>query len=142
MAKAKKKAGAKPRAAKAATPPPIQTPGRKFAVVRTVTLPVLALKIESPAYVTFRGTPRGSEADGYLLEVMELESQTVMDLAVPPKLAAALKAGYSGEDGHNPLTDHKSFCIVRHAQHDRKNAFGFTVEEIDPAQRIEAPPQS
>lgn len=140
MAKKKQPARKAPKAAKPAAEPAAVVPGRKFAVVRTVTLPVLALKIESPAYVTFRGTPRPDGHGGYLLEVLELESQTVMDLEVPAKLAAAIKAGYTGEGEDNPLIEHKSFCIVRHAAHARKNKYGYTVEEIDPTQPAESAP--
>jgi hypothetical protein len=139
MAKAKKTARKAPKAAAASVSPPPTAPGRKFAVVRTVTLPVLALKIEAPAYVTLRGVPRPQGDGGYLLEVLELESNSVMDLEVPEKLAAAIKAGYTGDEGSNPLTEHKSFCIIRHAAHARKNKFGYTVEEIDPSQPTAAP---
>lgn len=124
MAKAKKPARKAP---KAPAVLPAQTPGRKFATVRAVTLPRLALKIEKPSYVTIRAAiPRRDPAGPFLAQVLDLETDTVMELEVPEKLAAVFTANYpDGPDG-------KSFCIVRHARHDRKNEFGFTVEEIDP----------
>jgi hypothetical protein len=137
VAKQKKAARKAPRAAVPAKLPAVTAPGRKFAVVKTVTLPVLALKIEVPVYVTFRGTPRPQGDETYLLEVLELETETIMDLEVPAKLAAAIKSGYTGEGDDNPLIERKSFCIIRHAAHARKNAYGYTVEEIDPTKPAE-----
>lgn len=135
MAKAKKKRAA----AKAAPPAPAVTaPGRKFATVKTVTLPVLALKIEVPAYVTFRSDPRsGAEAHmgageiPGLAEVMDLDANDVKSLEMPAKLAAIFATNY-GEG----ITG-KSFCIIRHAKHARKNEYGYTVEEIDPTKPAE-----
>lgn len=137
MRKQKKPAPRAPKAAKPAAEPAAVIPGRKFATVRNVTLPVLALKIEAPVYVTFRaGPPRKAGADVFLAEVLELEAKTVMDLEVPPKLRAIFETNYpEGPEG-------KSFCIIRHAAHARKNAHGFTVEEIDPNQPADQAPAS
>jgi hypothetical protein len=133
MAKAKKPARRAPKAAAAVAEQPPAITGRKFAVLRTVTIPVLALKIEAPAYVTFRAEPRKNGDDGFLAEVLELETRSVMDLEVPAKLSQAFIASYPGGDVMG-----KSFCIVRHAAHARKNRYGYTIEEIDPGQPTES----
>lgn len=128
MAKAKKAARKAPKRQRAIAPQPPTIPGRKFATVRALTLPVLALKIEVPAYVTLRAPKPRRDPDGpFLAEVMELESATVMELQIPEKLLAVFTANYPGDKAEG-----KSFCIIRHARHDRKNEFGYTVEEIDP----------
>lgn len=128
MAKAKKPARKAPKEKPRQAEPAATTPGRKFAVVRAVTLPTLALKIEEPVYVTFRKRRQAADADGLsMVEVLEVESGTVMELEVPAKLRAAFEANYPGEE-----MDGKSFCIVRHEAHARKNKYGYTIEEIDP----------
>lgn len=132
MAKSKKPARKAPKAAKPAAEPVTVTPGRKFATVRNVTLPVLALKIETPAYVTFRDeTPRKISDDCRLARVVDLDTNAAADLEVPTKLQKIFEANYpEGPAG-------KSFCIVRHAAHARKNEYGYTVEEIDPTKPTE-----
>jgi hypothetical protein len=93
------------------------------------------LKIETPAYVTIRAAiPRRDPKGPFLAEVLELETETVMELEVPEQLAAVFTANYR-DDSHAG----KSFCIVRHARHDRKNKYGYTVEEIDPSKPSTAP---
>lgn len=132
MAKTKKPARKASKAAKPAAEPVTVIPGRKFATVRSVTLPVLALKIETPVYITFTDErPRkiGEECD--MVRVRDLEANATVDLEVPKRLRAIFEANYpEGPAG-------KSFCIVRHAAHARKNEFGYTVEEIDPTQPTE-----
>lgn len=143
MAKRKKPARKAPKAATPAAEPVAVQTGRKFATVKTVTLPVLALKIEAPAYVTFRAEPREGSAAHMgapelpsLAEVMDLDSKAVVDLEMPGKLRAIFANNYSsGVKG-------KSFCIVRHAAHARKNEYGYTVEEIDPNQPADPAPAS
>jgi hypothetical protein len=128
MAKAKKKRPTK----KATDAAPITLPGRKFAVLRAVTLPVLALKIEEPANVTFhREEMRGADEVGGegLARVTDLDTGKPADLRVSEALRKLLLASY-------PEAAYlgKSFCIIRHAKHERKNEYGYTVEEIDPNQ--------
>ena len=136
MAKAKKRAK-KP--AKRPPTPVIQTaPGRRFATLRNITLPILTCKIEKSINVTFLENVRnldhrevGAEA---LARVTDLDAGDTKDLAMPDGLCNIF--GQTYDDGK---LEGKSFCITRHAKHERKNEFGFSVEEIDPAQRIEAP---
>lgn len=132
MAKTKKPARKARKAEKPAAEPVTVIPGRKFATVRNVTLPVLSLKIETPAYVTFRDEPpRQIGTECQVARVFDLEANGVVDLEVPDKLRKIFEANYP--EGHAG----KSFCIVRHAAHARKNEFGYTVEEIDPTKPAE-----
>lgn len=136
MAKARKKRPAK----KAATPTeaaPITAPGRKFAVLRAITLPIITLKIEEPANVTFhREEMRAADAEGVsgeaLARVTDLETGKPADLRVSETLRRLLLANYP-----DAAYLGKSFCIIRHAKHARKNEYGYTVEEIDPGQPTE-----
>lgn len=136
MAKAKKKRPTK-KAVDATPAAPVTAPGRKFAVLRAVTLPVLALKIEVPANVTFhREEMRAADAEGVsgeaLARITDLETGKPADLRVSETLRRLLLASYP-----DAAYVGKSFCIIRHAKHERKNEFGYTVEEIDPTQPAE-----
>ncbi len=119
--------------AKAAT----AQPGRKFATVRVVTLPELWCKIEKPVYVTILEAVRYSDMGGpaAFAHVKNLETGKLMDLAIASGLLTVLQKNYAVDA---TLTDRtyvdKSFCIIRHSKHDRKNETGYTVEEIDPLQ--------
>lgn len=115
--------------------------GRKFAVVRNVTLPVLQLKIETPVYVTIReamrvGSKQKAGKDGKpqmepatVTSVVDLETGEVKTLII----SAVVKSIFN-DDYPNDAYVGKSFCLVKHAKKEGKNYFNFSVDEIDPAQ--------
>jgi hypothetical protein len=140
MAKAKKKASTE----QAAT----AQPGRRFAVVRNVTLPVLKLQIEVPAYITVKDAMRVSEShagqqaseDGKgakkkenqmgpatICTVVDLESGEVKTLIVSTVVKSIFEREYPGDAYVG-----KSFCLVKHAKKEGKNYFNFSVDEVDP----------
>lgn len=144
MAKAKKKASAEAGAAQA-------QPGRKFAVVRNVTLPVLKLAIETPAYITVKDAMRVSESHAgqqasdegkgnkgkeekankmgpaTICTVVDLETGEVKTLIVSTVVKSIFEREYPGDAYVG-----KSFCLVKHAKKEGKNYFNFSVDEIDP----------
>lgn len=121
--------------------------GRKFAVVRNVTLPVLKIEIEKPVYVTIREAMRLGSAqkagrdDGKggekkakmepatVTSVVDLETGEVKTLIV-----SAVIKGIFNDDYPNDSYVGKSFCLVKHAKKEGKNYFNFSVDEIDPEQ--------
>lgn len=115
------------------------------APVRDVALPELWLKIEQPAHVMFLekmrtdtapAMPGGRKRPAMLAKVHDyaegLSPLGVKDLAIPAALAGVFASipldGYVG----------RSYLITRHRRHERKNASGFTVVEMQPTKTGDA----
>lgn len=115
------------------------------APVRDVALPELWLKIEQPAHVMFLekmrtdtapAMPGGRKRPAMLAKVHDyaegLSPLAVKDLAIPLALAGVFASipldGYVG----------RSYLITRHRRHERKNASGFTVVEMQPTKTGDA----
>jgi hypothetical protein len=111
--------------------------GGKFATVRNVTLPELWCRIEVPVHVQFiekmrpDATPENAprKRPAMLARVHDLgDAAETKDLAMPVPLAALFAVipldGYVG----------RTYRITRHRRHERKNASGYSVDEIAPAE--------
>lgn len=103
---------------------------------RAIALPELWCKIEAPVRVVFLekmradaapAVPGGRKRPAMLARVMELgeTANARKDLAMPEALAAVFASipsdGYVG----------RKYRITRHRRHERKNAAGYTVEEVE-----------
>lgn len=122
-------------------PPAMPDPsGGKFTTLRNVTLPELWCKIETPIHVQFIEKMRADspvvkgerKRPAMLARVHDLgDAAETKDLAMPAPLAALFAVipldGYVG----------RTYRITRHRRHERKNAAGYTVDEI--AQTESAP---
>lgn len=119
-------------------------PGRRFAVVRNVTLPVFKVEIEKPIYCTIKDAMRVSSAQGKakgdkpgeakkepatVCTAVDLETGELKTLIV----SAVIKSIFT-EDYPNDSYVGKSFCLVKHAKKEGKNYFNFSVDEVDPEQ--------
>lgn len=114
--------------------------GRKFAVVRNVTLPVLTPKIETPVYVTIKDAMRvgqtikakegeAEKKPATVCTAVNVETGEVVTLIV----SAVVKSIFERDYPDNAYVG-KSFCLVKHAKKEGKNYFNFSVDEIDPSQ--------
>jgi hypothetical protein len=104
--------------------------------IRAVSLPELWCRIELPVRVRFLEKmradtapqePGGRKRPAALARIIDHDdADIVKDFALPAALASVFasipKDGYVG----------RGYLITRHRRHERKNASGFTVVEIDP----------
>lgn len=100
---------------------------------RPLAVPELWCKIEQPVVVRFMEAMRADDAaslgegrkrPAMLARVYDMDDRETKDLALPERLAAVF-AGlpFDGYIGH-------VYCIHRHRRHERKNAAGYTVQEV------------
>jgi hypothetical protein len=131
MAKAKKTAKKKAKRSPPTAAPIATQPGRKFTILRQLTLPELTCKLELPVNVTVSEALRPDKK----MRVYYLDAGEPRDMVVLEGLAAIFERIYPDGDYVG-----KSFCIIRHGKHERKNEFAFSVEEIDPTKPVESAP--
>lgn len=132
-----------------AAPAPPPPPAGNMAAVRQIALPELWCKIEKTVHVTFlekmrpdttAELPGGRKRPAMLAKIHdhadggdEPATTNVKDFAMPLPLAIVFASipmdGYVG----------RSYRITRHRRHERKNASGFTVVEMETTQTGEAP---
>lgn len=108
--------------------------GSKFATLRNVVLPELWCRIELPVHVQVLEAMRPDTAGALatrkrpaaLMKVRDLSDTATKDLAVVAALRSMFNTTYP--DGAYVA---RSFRITRHRRNERKNALGYSVEEID-----------